>query len=83
MYRDVAQWAHIRHQILRESVSIEQIVRETGISQKTVRKMRNHRNYPRPMSATISGADGSENRSMVVLASRTEQQHSMRIPEHR
>lgn len=41
MYRDVAQWADIRRQIL-EGVPIRQIVRETGISRKTVRKMRDH-----------------------------------------
>ena len=45
MYRDVAQWAAIRRQSL-EGVSIRQIVRETGISRATVRKMRDH---PLPM----------------------------------
>jgi hypothetical protein len=41
MYRDVMQWSGIRRRILREGVSISQVVRETGISRKTVRKMLN------------------------------------------
>src|SRR4051794_16405770 len=41
MYRDVVQWSGIRRRILREGVSISQVVRETGISRKTVRKMLN------------------------------------------
>ena len=47
MYRDVAQWLSIRDQVIRKGVSIRQIVRETGISRKTVRKMLNHP-YPQP-----------------------------------
>jgi lambda repressor-like predicted transcriptional regulator len=39
MYRDVAQWSGIRDQVLRKGISIRQVVRETGISGKTVRKM--------------------------------------------
>lgn len=39
MYRDVEQWANIRHRVLREGVSIRQVVRETGIDPRTVRKM--------------------------------------------
>jgi transposase len=42
MYRDAAQWASIRRRILREGASIRQVVRETGISRKTVRKMLDH-----------------------------------------
>ena len=42
MYRDLAQWSDIRDQILRKGVSIRQVVRETGISHKTVRKMLDH-----------------------------------------
>ena len=42
MYRDVAQWAGIRRRILREGASIRQVVRETGISRNTVRKMLDH-----------------------------------------
>jgi transposase len=42
MYRDLVQWSGIRRRILREGVSISQVVRETGISRKTVRKMLNH-----------------------------------------
>jgi transposase len=39
MYRDVEQWLNIRHRILRNGISIRQVVRETGIDQKTVRKV--------------------------------------------
>jgi transposase len=39
MYRDVAQWSSVRDRILRKGASIRQVVRETGISRKTVRKM--------------------------------------------
>jgi DDE superfamily endonuclease len=39
MYRDVTQWLSIRNQILWKGISIRQVVRETGISHKTVRKM--------------------------------------------
>src|ERR1700730_1751834 len=42
MYRDVAQWSSIRNQILRKGISIRRVVRETGISRKTVRKMLDH-----------------------------------------
>jgi len=47
MYRDVAQWSDIRHQILRKGVPIRQVVRETGISRGTVRKMLDHP-FPQP-----------------------------------
>jgi len=42
MYRDVAQWSSIRNQILRDGISIRQVVRDKGISDKTVRKMVDH-----------------------------------------
>jgi hypothetical protein len=42
MYRDVAQWSSIRDQVLRKGVSIRRIIRETGISRKTGRKMLDH-----------------------------------------
>jgi transposase len=44
MYRDMAQWTGIRHRILREGVSISQVVRETRISRKTIKML----NHPRP-----------------------------------
>ena len=65
MYRDVAQWAKIRHRILVEGVSQRQVVRETGISRVTIRKMLAHshpqsygprsRRYPKlgPHTASI------------------------------
>jgi len=42
MYRDTVQWSKIRHRILVEGVSRRQVVRETGISSKTVSKMLAH-----------------------------------------
>jgi transposase len=45
MYRDVAQWTSIRKRILQKNVSIRRVVRETGISRGTIRKMLN---YPVP-----------------------------------
>src|SRR3712207_5690047 len=65
MYRDVAQWSSVRDRILRKGASIRQVVRETGISRKTVRKMLDHplpqpygprsRRYPKfgPHTASI------------------------------
>src|SRR4051812_50035290 len=47
MYRDVAQWSGIRRRILRGGISLRQVVRETGISRKTVRKMLDH-SLPKP-----------------------------------
>src|SRR5258705_6576899 len=42
MYRDVVQWSQIRNRILVRGISRRQIVRETGISSKTVSKMLVH-----------------------------------------
>lgn len=42
MYRDVTQWSSIRNRILGKGIPIRQVVRETGISRKTVRKMLDH-----------------------------------------
>jgi transposase len=42
MYTDVEQWLNIRHSILVEGISRKQVVRETGISMNTVRKMLRH-----------------------------------------
>jgi transposase len=42
MYRDAGQWSDIRNRILRKGASIRQVVRETRISRKTVRKMLDH-----------------------------------------
>src|SRR5918912_1435007 len=42
MYRDVVQWTGIRRRILRGGSSIRQVVRETGRSRNTVRKMLKH-----------------------------------------
>jgi hypothetical protein len=43
MYRDLAQWTSIRSRVLRKGALIRQVVRETGISRQTVRKMLNPR----------------------------------------
>ncbi len=42
MYRDPVLWLSVRHRVLRKGVPIRQVVRETGISRKTVRKMLAH-----------------------------------------
>ena len=39
MYRDRVQWTKIRRRILEDQTPIRQVVRETGISRKTIRKM--------------------------------------------
>jgi hypothetical protein len=39
VYSDVAQWSGIRQQILDQGTPIRQVVRESGISRATVRKM--------------------------------------------
>ena len=39
MFKDIAQWTRIRRRVLKGGVSQRQIVRETGISRSTVRKM--------------------------------------------
>jgi transposase len=42
MYRDLVQWSQIRNRILVKGISRRQIVRETGVSSKTVSKMLIH-----------------------------------------
>ena len=39
MYRDRAQWTKVRRRLLVDQIPIRQVVRETGISRKTIRKM--------------------------------------------
>src|SRR5688500_1264601 len=48
MYRDVAQWVHIRHRILVDGISRRQIARETGIDGKTIKKILAHPYPPQP-----------------------------------
>ena len=48
MYRDVVQWSKIRHRILVDGISRRQVIRETGISSKTVSKMLAHTHPPAP-----------------------------------
>ena len=47
MYRDVAQWAMIRRKVFEDGVPRRQLVRETGISRNTIRKMLLHK-LPQP-----------------------------------
>jgi hypothetical protein len=47
MYRDRVQWTKIRRRILEDQIPIRQVVRETGISRKTIRKMLVYR-WPKP-----------------------------------
>ena len=46
MYRDIAQWRHIRHRILEEEIPKKKVSRETGISRRTVNKMLMHKHPP-------------------------------------
>jgi hypothetical protein len=47
MYRDRVQWTKIRRRILVDQTPIRQVVRETGVSRKTIRKMLANR-WPKP-----------------------------------
>jgi transposase len=75
MYRDLSQWAMVRRRVLDEGVSRRQIVRETGINRKTIRKMLLNRcpppygprtpRYPKlgPHTKTIDRVAGANLRS--------------------
>jgi hypothetical protein len=54
MYRDRVQWTKIRRRILEDQIPIRQVVRETGISRKTIRKMLVYR-WPKPYGPRSSG----------------------------
>jgi transposase len=47
MYRDIAQWTLVRRKELEEGVSRRQLVKETGLSRNTIRKMLLHK-FPQP-----------------------------------
>ena len=64
MYRDVAQWSNIRHRVLVKGISIRQVVRETGISRETVRKMLDH---PTPAAVWAEKPQVSEARAAYGL----------------
>ena len=63
MYRDRVQWTKICRRILEDQTPIRQVVRETGISRKTIRKMLANRwpkqygprspGNPKPRTASI------------------------------
>jgi hypothetical protein len=46
MYREVAQWRHIRRRIQEEETPKKQVSRETGISRRTINKMLTHEHPP-------------------------------------
>jgi transposase len=54
MYRDRAQWTNIPRRILVQEIPIRQVVRETGISRKTIRKMLANR-WPKPYGPRSAG----------------------------
>jgi hypothetical protein len=47
MYREVAQWRHVRRSILEKGTPKRQVARDTGISRRTINKMLMHENPPR------------------------------------
>ena len=54
MYRDRVQWTVIRRRVLVDHTPIRQVVRETGISRKTIRKMLANR-WPKPYGPRSPG----------------------------
>jgi transposase len=54
MYRDRVQWTKIRRRILVDQTPIRQVVRETGVSRKTIRKMLANR-WPKPYGPRSPG----------------------------
>jgi transposase len=54
MYRDRVQWTKIRRRLLEDQIPIRQVVRETGVSRKTIRKMLVYR-WPKPYGSRSSG----------------------------
>src|SRR6478752_6704944 len=57
MYRDRVQWTKIRRRILEDRTPIRQVVRETGISRKTIRKMLANR-WPKQYGPRSPGNPG-------------------------
>jgi transposase len=51
MYRDAVQWSGIRNRIIEQGAPIRQVVRESGVSRSTVRKMLKH-----PLPGPYAGA---------------------------
>ena len=47
MYREVAQWRHVRRSILEKGTPKKQVARDTGISRRVINKMLMHENPPR------------------------------------
>ena len=56
MYRDIAQWARVRAQILEDGQSISAVCRSEGICSETVRKMLVHKRPPGYQEAKLRKA---------------------------
>jgi DDE superfamily endonuclease len=65
MYRDRTQWMKIRHRILVDKIPVRQVVRETGISRKTIRKIVANR-WPKPYGPRTSGNFKPPRRSVSI-----------------
>lgn len=74
MYSDVAQWAGIRRQVLEQGIPVRRVVRETGISRKTVRKMLLH---PLPVPYKTEGRASTKLGPYTVLIQRLLQENSI------
>ncbi len=74
MYRDLAQWSGIRHPVLKQGTSIREVVRETGISRKTMRKMLRHP-LPQPTGRESRGILSSDRIRPQCGACSTETRH--------
>jgi hypothetical protein len=70
MYRDRAQWTKVRCRILTDQIPIRQVVRETGISRKTIRKMLVNR-WPKPYGPRSPGNSKSPRPESIVRTNRT------------
>ena len=46
MYRELAQWRHIRRRIQEEETPKKQVSREMGISRRTINKILTHEHPP-------------------------------------
>jgi transposase len=76
MYRDRVQWTKIRRRILVDQAPIRQVVRETGISRKTIRKMLANR-WPKPYGPRFPGNSETPPRTASIgrMVNRTPNPH--------
>ena len=89
MYRDVVQWSKIRNRILVKGISRRQVVRETGISSKTVSKMlvHTHPQLPAPKKKlfetwTVHRLDPTDAPEKRDLTASRKTFHSRHLPEY-